>query len=105
MIILLSRGMVASTRLSIFPRAMNNAPGMRPRFHSFGSRTSRKTTEGSPSLSFSDSEGETSLIRVFASAIKSEPVFTVMNFGLLIFRLNHQYPVLLTQWQHWPLYF
>src|SRR5260221_10923874 len=78
MIICLSRGIVASTRLSIFPRAMNNAPGMRPRFHSLGSRTSRKTIEGSSSFIFIDSAGVTSLIRVFASAIKSDPVFNVI---------------------------
>src|SRR5258708_7571703 len=64
MIIFFSRGIVASTRLSIFPRAMNNAPGMRPRFHSLGSRTSRKTIEGSPSLSFIDPAAQTSLILV-----------------------------------------
>src|SRR5690349_17803430 len=69
-----SRGTAASIFVSIVPREMCSAPGMRPRFTSCWSRTSRKVTP--PRLwSASASTGLTSLMRDLASLIRSVPLF------------------------------
>src|ERR1041385_7963938 len=67
--------MIASTFVSMLPREMTTQPGIRPTFTSGGSRTSSSVT-GSPRSSIAaTSSGVTSVMRAFASLMRSSPVF------------------------------
>src|SRR5262245_20634922 len=78
-----SRGISASTFDSTLPRETCTAPGMRPRFTSLGSRTSKNTEPSLSRYRSMASRTEISRIRALASLSNCCPVFISRNLVLL----------------------